>query len=93
MVLVGVWWWWGGMGWVVAPVRTPGVTLGTPTPGAPPRRRRHLGVQMQRHQANLLNYNLFIRTAPIFPRCALRCAAAPPPRGRRRGMGAATETS
>lgn len=24
--------------------------------------------QMQKHQANLLNYNLFIRTAPIFPR-------------------------
>ena len=23
---------------------------------------------MKKHQANLLNYNLFIRTAPIFPR-------------------------
>lgn len=23
--------------------------------------------QMKRHQSNLLNYNLFIRTAPIFP--------------------------
>ena len=29
-------------------------------------------LQMKKHQTNLLNYNLFIRTAPIFPRCALR---------------------
>lgn len=25
---------------------------------------------MKKHQTNLLNYNLFIRTAPIFPRYA-----------------------
>lgn len=39
--------------------------------------------QMKRHQTNLLNYNLFIRSAPIFPRsagagvplCALPAAA------------------
>lgn len=30
-------------------------------------------LQMQKHQANLLNYNLFIRTAPIFPRWAGCC--------------------
>lgn len=32
---------------------------------------------MQKHEKNLLNYNLFIRCAPIFPRrAALRCSVA-----------------
>lgn len=38
--------------------------------GLAPRRLAAFAAEMQRHREHLLHYNLFIRTAPIFPRWA-----------------------
>ncbi|KAI7844749.1 hypothetical protein COHA_001632 [Chlorella ohadii] len=40
-----------------------------------PARVHAFALEMQKHQANLLNYNLFIRTAPIFPSWVINLAS------------------
>ena len=62
--------------------------------GLAPGRVAAFAAEMQRHRANLLHYNLFIRTAPIFPRWGPAeprvGGAGPGPRaGRRVGLAGA----